>query len=58
MVLLGAASTIIPLTEDSLLNAIRSLFKHKSDKIVNLNLEAFFEGKKIAKEFTDLTVNK
>jgi indolepyruvate ferredoxin oxidoreductase beta subunit len=46
------------LSEDSLLNAIRSLFKHKSDKIVNLNMEAFFEGKKIAKEFTDLTVNK
>jgi len=58
MVLLGAASTIISLSEDSLLNAIRSLFKHKSEKIVNLNMEAFFEGKRIAKEFTDLTVNK
>ena len=54
MVLLGAASSIIPLSEKSMLEAIKKLFQHKSDKIISLNLEAFFEGKKIAKEMTDL----
>ncbi|MGB5364605.1 MAG: indolepyruvate oxidoreductase subunit beta [Aureibaculum sp.] len=53
MVLLGAASSIIPLSEESLLTAIKKLFQHKSEKIISLNIEAFFEGKKIAKEYTD-----
>lgn len=57
MVLLGAAASIIPLSEKSLLDAIKNLFQHKSEKIVSLNLEAFFAGKKIAKEMTDLAAN-
>jgi indolepyruvate ferredoxin oxidoreductase beta subunit len=57
IVLLGAAASIIPLSEKSLLEAIKKLFQHKSDKIISLNLEAFFEGKKIAKEITDLATN-
>jgi indolepyruvate ferredoxin oxidoreductase beta subunit len=57
MVLLGAAAAIIPLSEESLLEAIKKLFQHKSEKIISLNFEAFFEGKKIAKEMTDLAAN-
>ncbi|MBT8384355.1 MAG: indolepyruvate oxidoreductase subunit beta [Bacteroidia bacterium] len=53
MVLLGAASSIIPLSEESLLTAIKKLFQYKSEKIISLNIEAFLEGKKIAKEYTD-----
>jgi len=54
MVLLGAASSIIPLSEESLLAAIEKLFQHKSDKIIRINKEAFLKGKKIAKKNTDL----
>lgn len=57
MVLLGAAASIIPLSEKSLLEAIKKLFQHKSEKIISLNLDAFFEGKKIAKEIANLTTN-
>lgn len=53
MVLLGAASSLIPLSEESMLTAIKNLFKNKSEKIINLNIEAFQSGKKIAKEYTD-----
>ena len=58
MVLLGAASAIIPLSENSMIEAIKKLFQHKSEKIIRLNLEAFYEGKKVAQEMTDLTTNK
>lgn len=54
MVLLGAASSIIPLSEESLLAAIKSLFQHKSERIIQLNIDAFFEGKKLAKEAADI----
>lgn len=54
MVLLGAASAIIPLSETSLIEAIKKLFQHKSERIINLNIEAFFEGKKVAEGITDL----
>ncbi len=54
MVLLGAAASIIPLPEKSILEAIKKLFQHKSEKIISLNFEAFNEGKKIAKEITGL----
>jgi len=53
MVLLGAASSLISLSEESMLQAIKKLFKHKSDKIINLNLEAFETGKQLAKDFTE-----
>jgi len=52
MVLLGAASPLLKLPEESLLNAIKELFKHKSERIINLNIEAFQTGKKIAEEYT------
>jgi len=53
MVLLGAASSLIPLSEDSMLSAVRKLFQKKSERIINLNIEAFQTGKKIAKDYTD-----
>ncbi len=53
MILLGAASTLIPLSENSLLNAIKSLFNNKSEKIIQLNIEAFEIGKKLAENYTD-----
>lgn len=58
IVLLGAASALIPLSEDSLIAAIKELFQHKSEKIVKLNLEAFSEGKKVAEGITDLAASK
>ncbi len=54
IVLLGAASAIIPLSEDSMIEAIKKLFQHKSEKIIKLNLEAFTEGKKVAEGITNL----
>ena len=50
MVLLGAASSKIPLSEHSLLKAIKTLFERKSERIVNLNIEAFNAGKLLASE--------
>ena len=58
MVLLGAASSVIPLSEESLIKAIRELFQHKSEKIIKLNLEAFAEGKKLAERFSDPVVKE
>ena len=53
IVLLGAASPLIPLSEESIITAIKKLFQNKSERIINLNMEAFQAGKKIAKEYTD-----
>jgi len=50
MVLLGAASSLIPLSEESLIKAIKSLFQRKSERIVSLNIKAFIAGKQLAKE--------
>ncbi len=51
IVLLGAASSIIPLSEESLKQAIKTLFERKGERIVNKNIEAFNKGKEIATEF-------
>jgi indolepyruvate ferredoxin oxidoreductase beta subunit len=51
MVLLGAASHIIPLTEESLVKSINKLFKHKSEKLISLNVEAFYKGKEVASNY-------
>ena len=48
MVLLGAASSLIPISEESLLKAIKTLFQRKSERIINLNIEAFNAGKQLA----------
>jgi len=51
IVLLGAASALLPLSDESLQKAIKTLFERKGDRIVNKNLEAFQKGKEIIKEF-------
>lgn len=58
MVLLGAASAIIPLSEESMIEAIKKLFQHKSERIIKLNLEAFSKGKKVAEGITHSVINK
>jgi len=50
MVLLGAASQFIPLKERALKAAIKTLFETKSDRMVQLNLDAFDAGKQFVKE--------
>ena len=58
MVLLGAASAIIPLSDESLIEAIKKLFLHKSERITELNLKAFAEGKKVAEGVDDMSITK
>jgi len=53
MILLGAISSLIPLSEESIHDAIKKLFSHKSEKIIDLNLKAFETGKQLAKGFTE-----
>ncbi len=48
IVLLGAASSLLPLDEESLVQAIKTLFQRKGDRVVNKNIEAFNKGKEIA----------
>ena len=45
MVIVGAASTFLPLPEGSLKSAITSLFARKGEKIVEMNLDAFSRGR-------------
>ncbi len=53
MILLGAASSLIPISEDALLQAINNFFKGKSERIKAMNIKAFHTGQKMAKEFTE-----
>ena len=48
IVLLGAAASQLPLSDDSLKNAIQTLFQRKGERVVNKNLEAYNKGKEIA----------
>ncbi|MDO9595285.1 MAG: indolepyruvate oxidoreductase subunit beta [Lutibacter sp.] len=50
IVLLGAASSLIPLSDESFQKAIATLFERKGERIVAKNLEAFLKGKEIAAE--------
>jgi len=50
IVLLGAASSFLPLSEESLKKAIATLFERKGERVVSKNLEAFEKGKEIATE--------
>lgn len=50
IVLLGAASSLIPLSDESLQKAISTLFERKGERIVAKNLEAYLKGKEIAAE--------
>jgi indolepyruvate ferredoxin oxidoreductase beta subunit len=50
IVLLGAASSLIPLSDESFQKAITTLFERKGERIVAKNLEAYLKGKEIAAE--------
>lgn len=50
IVLLGAVAHLLPLSDESLQEAIKTLFSKKGERIVNKNIEAFNKGKKIASE--------
>jgi indolepyruvate ferredoxin oxidoreductase beta subunit len=50
IVLLGAASSLLPLSNESLLKAIKILFERKGERIINKNIEAFNKGKELAPE--------
>jgi len=50
IVLLGIASNLLSLSEESILDAITSLFSRKGQRVVDKNIEAFFKGKEIATE--------
>ena len=50
IVLLGAASSILPLSDESLKKAIKSLFERKGERVVQKNIEAFEIGKELASE--------
>jgi len=45
IVMLGAASNQLPISENTLLKTINKLFKAKGERIIKLNLEAFNAGK-------------
>jgi indolepyruvate ferredoxin oxidoreductase beta subunit len=48
MVILGAASPFIGISEEKLKNAIKKLFGSKGEKVIELNINAFDEGRKVA----------
>ncbi|MDP3946465.1 MAG: indolepyruvate oxidoreductase subunit beta [Lutibacter sp.] len=50
IILLGAASSLIPLSDESFQKAIAMLFERKGERIVTKNLEAYLKGKEIAAE--------
>lgn len=50
IVLLGAAASQLPLSDESLQQAIKSLFARKGERVVEKNIEAFKKGKEIAIE--------
>ena len=50
IVLLGAVASLLPLSDESLKKAIKTLFERKGERVVNKNLEAFEKGKEIAAE--------
>lgn len=50
IVLLGAASALLPISDENLQDAIKNLFARKGERIVAKNLEAYQKGKAIAAE--------
>lgn len=55
MILLGAAAAHVPISEAHFLQSIQHFFSTKSEKVINMNIEAFKSGQKMAKEFTGFT---
>lgn len=50
IVLLGAVSSRLPLSEASIKKAITTLFERKGERVIKKNLEAFKKGQEIATE--------
>lgn len=48
IVLLGAAASLLPLSDESIRKAIKTLFERKGERIINKNLDAYEKGKEIA----------
>jgi indolepyruvate ferredoxin oxidoreductase, beta subunit len=48
MVILGAASSFIKMPFESIENAVKKLFARKGDEIVEMNLKALHEGRKLS----------
>jgi len=48
IVLLGAASSILPLSDESIKKAIKTLFERKGERVVKKNIEAYEIGKDLA----------
>jgi indolepyruvate ferredoxin oxidoreductase beta subunit len=57
IILLGAATSLISLSDESIVEAIKTLFQTKSEKLVALNLEAYQLGKELAKSNDNGTLN-
>ncbi len=53
MIILGAASPFLGIEIPILENAIKTIFKTKGEKVINLNLKAFDMGKQIAEKISD-----
>lgn len=54
MILLGAASTLLPIAGESFEKAIEKMFERKGERVVALNLEAFQKGKALALNYTEV----
>jgi indolepyruvate ferredoxin oxidoreductase beta subunit len=52
MVILGAASRFIDISEGSLIEAIKNLFARKGEEIVELNQKAFNAGREYSRILT------
>lgn len=50
VILLGAAANLLPLTDESLQQAIKTLFERKGERIINKNINAFNKGKEFSTE--------
>ena len=48
MVLLGAASSLLPLSDEVILKATQTLFLSKGEHVAELNIEAFLKGKNLS----------
>ena len=53
MILLGAASSFIPMDDESMIQAIRFYFKGRSTRITDMNIKAFKTGQEMAKNFIE-----
>ena len=47
MVMVGAASTSLPIEPEVIRNTIEEIFRRKGDRIININLEAFDLGRAV-----------